>query len=554
MLSGFDPQEIQDLEGARHAITALLNLVEELKQENQALRAEVQGLRDEVNRLKGEQGKPDIKPNKPKDSDHSSEKERHKPKQWRKGSKVNRIRIDRDERLEVDKSVLPPDAEFKGFEEVVVQDIRLTTDNVCFAKEKYYSPSQGRTYLAALPAGYVGEFGPGVRSLVLTLYYASGMTEPKIEEFLGHIGIFISAGQVSNLLIKGQEQWHEEKAAVWQAGLASTTWQHIDDTSTRVNGENQHCHIVCNPYYSAYFTRPGKDRLTVIQLLQGGDSLDFLLNQQTASWLDLFNTPMWVQQQMANWPQGQLLTRAQMDALLMPDIAARLNEQQQARILEAAALTAYHEQDNTPIISILLSDDASQFQHIAQQQALCWIHEGRHYKKLTPFVEHHQQLLDGFQTQFWDFYHELQHYREAPSSTQADRLRVDFEKLFSTTTGYEALDCRIAKTLAKQDRLLVVLDHPEVPLHNNPAELAVRQRVRKRDISFGPRTSDGVAAWDTFMTLNETAKKLGVSFYAYLHDRVSDAREMPRLASLIQQHSYSDTQAMVPTLRLTIDG
>lgn len=546
MLSGFDPREIQDLEGARQAITALLNLVEELKQENQSLRAEVQDLRDEVNRLKGEQGKPDIKANKPKDSDHSSEKERRKPKQWRKGSKVDRIRIDRDERLEVDKSVLPPDAEFKGFEEVVVQDIRLTTDNVCFAKEKYYSPSQGRTYLAPLPAGYVGEFGPGVRSLVLTLYYASGMTEPKIEEFLGYIGIFISAGQVSNLLIKGQEQWHEEKESVWQAGLASTTWQHIDDTSTRVNGENQHCHIVCNPYYSAYFTRPGKDRLTVIQLLQGGDSLDFLLNQQTASWLDLFNMPMWVQQQMANWPQGQVLTRAQMDELLMPDIVARLNGQQQARILEAAALTAYHEQDDTPVISILLSDDASQFQHIAQQQALCWIHEGRHYKKLTPFVEHHQHLLDGFQTQFWDFYHELQDYREAPSSTQADRLRADFEKLFSTTTGYEALDRRIAKTLAKQERLLLVLEHPQVPLHNNPAELAVRQRVRKRDISFGPRTDDGVAAWDTFNTLCETAKKLGVSFYAYIHDRVSGAREMHSLASLIQQHSHSDTQAMVP--------
>ena len=105
MLSGFDPQEIQDLEGARHAITALLNLVEELKQENQALRTEVQGLRDEVNRLKGEPGKPDIKANKPKDSDHSSEKERRKPKQWRKGNEVNRIRIDRDEMLKVDKSV-----------------------------------------------------------------------------------------------------------------------------------------------------------------------------------------------------------------------------------------------------------------------------------------------------------------------------------------------------------------------------------------------------------------------------------------------------------------
>ena len=104
-----------------------------------------------------------------------------------------------------------------------------------------------------------------------------------------------------------------------------------------------------------------------------------------------------------------------------------------------------------------------------------------------------------------------------------------------------------AKTLAKQDRLLLVLEHPQGPLHNNPAELAVRQRVRQRDISFGPRTDDGIAAWDTFNTLNETAKKLGVNFYAYVHDRVADARNMPSLASLIPQRSYSDTQEIVPS-------
>lgn len=55
-------------------------------------------------------------------------------------------------------------------------------------------------------------------------------------------------------------------------------------------------------------------------------------------------------------------------------------------------------------------------------------------------------------------------------------------------TGYEALDQRIAKTKAKKDNLLRVLAHPEIPLHNNPAELGARQRVRKRDISFGPRS------------------------------------------------------------------
>ena len=56
-----------------------------------------------------------------------------------------------------------------------------------------------------MPEGYVGEFGPSVRAMVLTLYYASGMTEPKIQEILGYTGVSISSGQISNLLIKGKE-------------------------------------------------------------------------------------------------------------------------------------------------------------------------------------------------------------------------------------------------------------------------------------------------------------------------------------------------------------
>jgi hypothetical protein len=97
------------------------------------------------------------------------------------------------------------------------------------------------------------------------------------------------------------------------------------------------------------------------------------------------------------------------------------------------------------------------------------------------------------------------------------------------------LDQRIAKTQAKKDRLLLVLKHPELPLHNNPAELGARQRVRKRDVSFGPRTQDGVRTWDTFMSLAATTKKLGVSFYQYIHDRISEANQIPRLAALVEK-------------------
>ena len=131
MLVGLNPQEIKDLEKARQAIGLLLNMIEELKQENQRMREEIQQQRDEINRLKGEQGRPEIKGNKP-ESHHSSEKERQKAKTWQKSSKQANLRIDREEKLSVDPNRLPADAEFKGYEAVIVQDIRIHSDNIRF--------------------------------------------------------------------------------------------------------------------------------------------------------------------------------------------------------------------------------------------------------------------------------------------------------------------------------------------------------------------------------------------------------------------------------------
>ncbi len=90
-------------------------------------------------------------------------------------------------------------------------------------------------------------------------------------------------------------------------------------------------------------------------------------------------------------------------------------------------------------------------------------------------------------------------------------MTAEFDTLFATTTGYQALDARVVKTRLKKASLLLVLEHPEIPLHNNPAELAARQRVRKRAGSFGPQTAEGAQAWDTFQTLTATAQKLGMS-------------------------------------------
>ncbi len=154
-----------------------------------------------------------------------------------------------------------------------------------------------------------------------------------------------------------------------------------------------------------------------------------------------------------------------------------------------------------------------------------------------PSIPYHQTLLEAFVQRFWAYYAQLLAYREQPAPEVAARLDGEFEALFSTVTGYQALDERIAKTRAKKSCLLMVLAHPEIPLHNNPAELGARARVRKRDVSFGPRTREGAKAWDTFMTLAATATKLGVSFSHYIHDRVSGAFQMPSLASLIAERA-----------------
>ena len=543
MLDNFNPQMIQDVEGARKAVVLLLNLVEELKQENIAQRAEIQRLRDENNRLKGEQGKPDIKPNKKSLSDHSSEKERREkrsPVKRKKRKKVAEVTINRNEIAKVDKKQLPEDAEFKGYETVIVQDLQVKTDNIRFHKEKYYSAAEQKTYIAELPKGYKGQFGPTIRALVVSLYYAGGMSEPKIIELLEQMGVNISDGKVSNLLTKETEPWQEEADEIVVAGLSSGSWQHYDDTGTRVDGVNGYCHILCNPFYTAYATHRKKDRLTVIAVLQNSEKAVLLFNRETEEWLNKFGVPLWAQKQIAQWPQERLLDEQEVKELLSRELSKRLNQQQQARIYEAGALTAYYAQEKYPVIPILVSDDAPQFRHLTKKQMLCWIHEGRHYKKLQPQVAYHREILDGVLKQFWDYYHKLQAYRAAPDQEIGLALQQEFKEIFSQTTDYERLNQRLAKTLAHEERLLVVLDHPEVPLHNNPAELGARKRVRKRDVSFGPRTEEGKVAWDSFMTVAETARKLRVSFYQYVLDRVSQKNEMPSLADIIRSRGQPE--------------
>ena len=271
MFEDLELNVIED-ENACRLIERLMNMVEKLSTENRELKEENQRLRDEINRMKGEQGKPKNKGNRSKlpTRDHSSEAERKKTRPRHKRSKQAEIEIDREEVVKVDQETLPEDATFKGYVDVIVQDIQITSDNVCFRKEKYYSATHRKSYVGELPEGYQGQFGPGIQALILELYYGIGTSEPKILEFLENVGVQISAGEISNVVIKKQERFHAESEAVYLAGMASSPWQQTDDTLTRVNAENQHCHVVCNPVYTSYHTRASKERQSVLDVLCNG--------------------------------------------------------------------------------------------------------------------------------------------------------------------------------------------------------------------------------------------------------------------------------------------
>ncbi len=160
---------------------------------------------------------------------------------------------------------------------------------------------------------------------------------------------------------------------------------------------------------------------------------------------------------------------------------------------------------------------------------------------MSPFLQCNLKRLHDFLTQLWNFYDRLDEYRNNPSEKQKNILTQQFDDLFSTETGYDDLDKRIALTREKKEKLLLVLKFPEVPLHNNPAEIALREMVIKRKISYGTRSEDGKTAWENMMTILDTCKKHDVGFLEYVKDIFSGRLNQPRLTDLILQKAFTSS-------------
>jgi len=178
------------------------------------------------------------------------------------------------------------------------------------------------------------------------------MSEPKILEVLHTIGMSISAGELSDLLIKDQEPFHAEHLQILEAGLKSSPWQHLDSTGTTVNGHNHHCHMLCNPLYSFYCTTPFKNRMSMLRVLQGGADPLFRCNEVASQLLSNLGVSLKWQEQLATVLPGEVdLNEEQLDRLLdscLPQMGPIVRKS----VKEALAIAAYRSQTSWPIVCL----------------------------------------------------------------------------------------------------------------------------------------------------------------------------------------------------------
>ena len=501
-------------------VTALLEIVQ-IQQEL------IQELRDEIARLKGQKPKPGIKP---------STLGRNSRNKNTQGRARRRVKRNKTERLEIHETVVvkaqnvPSGSTFKGYDDFTVQNLLLQPFNTLYRRERWRT-SQGSDIVAALPDEIKtlgGHFGPSLYSFIVYQYCHSHVTQPLILEQLLELGIDISAGQVNRIIVEGNELFHDEKDEILRVGLKVSGYVNVDDTGARHQGKNGYCTHIGNEIFAWFQSTDSKNRINFLELLRAGSN-DYALNSKTLDYMKRRKLPKTQLEQLAFFGNIVFENEAKWKAFLN---SLDFTNNRHVRIAtEGALLGTILEHGVIHPDLVILSDDAGQFDVLLH--ALCWIHAERSINKLVGFNDSQRNALEEIRTRIWEFYGELKIYKQTPCKNRKLELEKRFDEIFTTHTCYASLNQALKRIYKNKSELLLVLDRPDIPLHNNTSETDIREYVKKRKISGSTRSDLGRRSRDTFASLKKTCRKLGVGFWAYLNDRLTGKNSILPLANLI---------------------
>jgi hypothetical protein len=241
---------------------------------------QIDALKQEILKLKGETTKPNIKPSKmdeeaADDSDNDDGKS-SKPKKGPKRSKTEHLKIDATFDIQPDR--IPEGSIFKGYRDVVIQNIKFETFNTCYRLAQYETPA-GSYVSGQLPDGLNGcHFGNDLISFIRYQYAHLHVTQPLLLKQLQDLGVELASGRLSQFIADGLDVFHDEKDPLLQAGLSVSQYVHTDDTGARHDGENGYCTPIGNELLGWFSSTESKSRINFLSCLGQGSDYFYVLN------------------------------------------------------------------------------------------------------------------------------------------------------------------------------------------------------------------------------------------------------------------------------------
>jgi hypothetical protein len=522
-------------------VEVLLERIERLLEE-QRRQAELIGqLRDEIAVLKGEKARPKFKPSGMEQQTEPESCEGDAGTGVGDGTGGPRKRPGSAKRpktaqLTIHETVgvspgmeLPAGSRFKGYRDFIVQDLRITPHNIRYRLEVWQTPD-GERLVGTLPSDlHGGHFGAELRRYLLYQHHHCQVTQPLLHEQLREWGIDISVGQIDALLTGHTGAFLAEKDQLLTTALEVSRWISVDDSGARHQGRNGYVTQIGNDWFAWFAGTYSKSRINFLQLLQAGERC-YTLNSHALEYWSEEGLPAAARRQLQSLTTitGTPAWEAHLDALGITRVRHR-------RIATEGALPGGLIQMGFSLDPAIISDGAGQFAILLH--ALCWVHAERLVHKLIPLNDHQRADQARVRGEIWHLYADLKAYRRNPDPALRPGLEERFDAIFTQRTSYTTLDRTLKRLHTHKSELLLVLERPDLVLHTNGSESDIRGYVKWRKISGGTRSDLGKDCRDGFASLKKTCRKLGISFWDYLGDRIKQLATVPLLPDLIRERA-----------------
>jgi Transposase IS66 family len=373
-----------------------------------------------------------------------------------------------------------------------------------------------------------GHFGPTVVSYLLYQYHHQPVTQPLWLEHLLELGVEISAGQLSQILTLSLDDFHQEKEAMLSAGIEVSRYLQADDTGARHEGKHGYCTYIGKDLVAWFKSTQSKSRVNFLELLRA-EQRDYVIHAGALEYMQHRGLPK-AQLTVLESHGGSFADHAAWEQHLAE---VGIKSPRPVSLATEGALMGSVLTHGLPIEMAIVSDEAGQFNVFAH--ALCWIHAERGISRLIPFNDNQRKAQSWVQRQIWNLYGDLKTSQAAPTETLKQAISQGFDHLCATQTDFETLNPALKRLHHNKADLLLVLEKPWLPLHNNLSERDIREYVKKRKISGSTRSDLGRRCRDTFASLKKTCRKHAISFWEYLKDRVSGKNAILPLPEIIRQ-------------------